>query len=128
MEKELALKYVRLIKQKATPCWIDEREQPNFWEAVVALCQDSNADISSLLKGNPNENQYCVRYLDGINSEFLYGVGHFSDYGAHTVIELVHQIVDEIISWDTMSLDDIKLMLLSINYVELKKAREKLEL
>ena len=121
MEKELALRYIRLIKQKATPYYIDERKQPNFWEAVLTLCQDSNADISSLLKGNPNEDQHCVTFIDS-SSTSCYGVNHFSDYSANTVMELVHKIVDEIIGWDSMSLDDIKLMLLSINYVELKRS------
>lgn len=120
MEKELASRYIRLIKQKAAPYCIDERKQPNFWEAVLVLCQDINADISSLLKGNPNEDQYCVTFVKGATS---FGVNHYSDYSAHTVMELVHKIADEIVAWDSMSLDDIKLMLLSINYVELKKVR-----
>ena len=124
MEKELALRYIRLIKQKANPYCIDEKEQPNFWEAVLELCQNGNADISSLLKGNPNEDQYCVTFVD---SSVHYGVNHFSDYSAHTVIELVYKIVDEIINWDSMSLDDIKLMLLSINYVELKRVKKEFQ-
>ena len=38
---------------------IDETIQPNFWEAVILLCNNANADISQLIDDSA-EAQYCV--------------------------------------------------------------------
>lgn len=57
--KETAEKYIDLrFKSYYT---IDEKLQPHFWDAVVVLCEDIDADVSKLID---EEKTYCLPYYD----------------------------------------------------------------
>ncbi len=54
ISKEVVAKYIYEYFAKKFPV-VEEEMQPRFWEAVIALCVDPEADVSSWL----NENNPC---------------------------------------------------------------------
>jgi len=107
MEKQLILRYISSIQKKALPYIIDEKKQPHFWDAVILLCEDATKNISPMLQEDP----YCI-ILSNCTSEGCHlSVNHYSNYNANSVKELAEKIAKEITKWDSLSLDDIKLML-----------------
>lgn len=126
MEEKVISEYIRLVQERAAPYEVDLNSQPHFWEAVKILCMDKEADISSLLLEGDKTDPLCVVVKTFGEIPVYFGINHYSSYGAHSAIELSHLIANEITEWDSMSLDEIKLMLYKKFYIDLKKVYGKL--
>lgn len=127
MKKKEALRWGNFIKKMAFPYRIDTEMQPEFWDAVGALCKNSKADISKFIKGDVKSNQKIVIFTDGRGTH-RYGVEHFGHYSASTVEELIVEIVQEIKMWHNMPQDDFKMLYLMANkesYLPLLRMAEK---
>ena len=57
VSREKASKYVKYF---STIYQINEKVQPNFWEAVIMLCENPNCDINLLNIDSSNEAKWCI--------------------------------------------------------------------
>ncbi len=103
--REKASKYVEYYK---TIYDINEQIQPNFWEAVIMLCENPNCNINLLNINNNEEGQWCV---SGYN---------ISKYGVKTVLELAQKISKDIIQTETTPIDPLEIMLIKAKLEELE--------
>lgn len=106
--REKARKYVKYFSSVYE---INQRVQPNFWEAVIMLCENSNCDVNLLNIDNSDDGKWCA------------GGYNISKYGADTVLELAQKISRAIIQNETMPIDPLEI--LEIN-AKLKKLEDKL--
>ena len=71
--KETAEKYIEL--QFKSHYEIDKKRQPHFWDAVITLCEDIDADVSKLInEDEPN----CLMYYQSGDFYSRGGWIHFS--------------------------------------------------
>ena len=77
---------------------ISEEKQPHFWDAVILLCEDINADVSSLI----NENQPMCYYTHG---EYFSIYSTKIDLKVDSLNQLAHIIASEIIEADSMPIE-----------------------
>ena len=86
--KDIAEKYVNECFYQKYP--ISKKIQPRFWEAVILLCEDMDADVSSLID-ETNLWCYCAR------SGGLYNILNLNlNLNVTTLNELAHKIASEI--------------------------------
>lgn len=114
VSRERAEKYISFYN---TIYDIDTRVQPNFWEAVIMLCENPSGD-EKVTKLN-EEAPYCVR--------FGCGNGHISRLGVQTVFELAQKISEAIIQNETTPVDPFDILQMKAKIKELESAVEGLE-
>lgn len=115
VSRERAEKYIGFYN---TIYDIDTHVQPNFWEAVIMLCENPSCD-EKVTKLN-EEVPYCVRFSD-------YGNGHISRLGVQTVFELAQKISEAIIENETTPVDPFDILQMKAKIKELESAVEGLE-
>lgn len=111
--REKASKYVKYF---STIYEIDEKVQPNFWEAVIMLCENPNCDVSLLNIDNTDRGKWCTR-----------GYNISRKYGVDTVLELVQEISKAIIQNETTPIDPLEIMLINSKLKKLEETVKYLE-
>ena len=92
-----------------------EGKQPNFWEAVRILCNDTEADVSHLLN---EENMYCLRSSLGIQSCYTVNM-------SKSVLEFALYIANSIRESEARTTTNVDLFILE---EKMKKIEEKVRL
>ena len=102
--KDIAEKYVNEYFYQKYP--ISKKIQPRFWEAVILLCEDMDADVSSLID-ETNLWCYCAR------SGGLYNILNLNlNLNVTTLNELAHKIASEIIETDSIPIKNVDFFVL----------------
>ena len=83
---------------------VAESKQPNFWKAVKILCNDINADISSLID---EEKDFCV------STKMGYRHVSYLDQNVNTVTDLAKIIAKKIIEEESKEVRPVDLFLLN---------------
>ena len=112
VSREKAIKYV---KHFSTVYQINEKVQPNFWKAVIMLCENPNCDVNLLNIDSSNEAKWCI------------GRNNVSKYGVDTVLELVQKIAKAIIQNETTPIDPLEIMLMNVKLKKLEDTVKRLE-
>ena len=98
--KDIAEKYINGYFYQKYP--ISKKIQPRFWEAVILLCEDMDADVSSLID-ETNLWCYCAR------SGRFYNILNLN---VTTLNELAHKIASEIIEADSIPIKNVDFFVL----------------
>ena len=102
IDKDAAMKYINGYFKKKYP--ISTQIQPHFWEAVALLCEDMDADVSSLID---ETNLWC--YCKGGGYSIL---NQSLNLNVTTLNELAHKIASEIIEVDSIPIERVDVFLL----------------
>lgn len=105
VSREKASKYVKYF---STVYQINEKVQPNFWEAVIMLCENPNCDVNLLNIDISDEAKWCI------------GRHNVSKYGVDTVLELAQKIAKTIIQNETTPIDPLEIMLMNAKLKKLE--------
>ena len=95
VSREKALEY---IEGYYKPLWkyeVDEKTQPHFWEAVIVLCSDINADVSNYVIRN--DRFFDVILKSRASWETYRVADRMSKHNVHTVEELAKYFAEQII-------------------------------
>ena len=102
--KDIAEKYINEYFYQKYP--ISKKIQPRFWEAVILLCEDMDADVSSLID-ETNLLCYCAR------SGRFYNILNLNlNLNVTTLNELAHKIASEIIEADSIPIKNVDFFVL----------------
>ena len=102
--KDIAEKYINGYFYQKYP--ISKKIQPRFWEAVILLCEDMDADVSSLID-ETNLWCYCAR------SGRFYNILNLNlNLNVTTLNELAHKIASEIIEADSIPIKNVDFFVL----------------
>lgn len=111
--REKAKKYVEYFSSVYE---INQRVQPNFWEAVIMLCENPNCDVNLLNIDNTDSGKWCAgRY--NISKK----------YGVDTVLELAQKISKAIIQNETTPIDPLEILLINAKLKKLEDTVKYLE-
>ena len=113
VSREKASKYVEYF---STVYEINKEVQPNFWEAVIMLCENPNCDVNSLNIDNSDLAKWCAG---------RYNVS--KKYGVDTVLELAQKISNAIIQNETTPIDPLEIMLMNAKLKKLEDTVKYLE-
>ena len=83
---------------------VAESKQPNFWKAVKILCNDINADVSSLID---EEKDFCA------STKMGYRHVSYLDQSVNTVTDLAKIIAKKIIEEESKEVRPVDLFLLN---------------
>lgn len=81
---------------------IEESVQPRFWEAVILLCNDLNADITLYID---DRKKFCVHYSNLMRDPI-------TKYGVSSVTELAEKIAREIRNSERRDINKLEYFLL----------------
>ena len=102
--KDTAEKYINGGFYQKYP--ISKKVQPHFWEAVILLCEDMDADVSSLID-ETNLWCYCTR-----SGGFCNILNQSLNLNVTTLNELAHKIASEIIETDSIPIKNVDFFVL----------------
>lgn len=111
--REKAKKYVEYFSSVYE---INHRVQPNFWEAVITLCENPNCDVNLLNIDNSDSGKWCAGRCN-ISRE----------YGVDTVLELAQKISKVIIQNETTPIDPLEILLINAKLKKLEDTVKYLE-
>lgn len=104
--RDVAQGYINRYFKKIYP--INEKMQPNFWEAVMVLCENKDADISLFIN---EDNERCIivgtrdmHYVYGNISSVVKDVKNLSD--------LAKKIADQIIKRESTPVSPLEFFIL----------------
>ena len=102
--KDTAEKYINGGFYQKYP--ISKKVQPHFWEAVILLCEDMNADVSSLID---ETNLWCYYTRSG---GFCNILNQNLNLNVTTLNELAHKIASEIIETESIPIKNVDFFVL----------------
>lgn len=94
MKKETAMKYINAFYR--AHCNVSDKIQPNFWDAVAAICENPECDVHSI--GLIEGENCCINSYDDFPV--------YKHVPTRDVISYANQIAQEIITAESMSIDD----------------------
>lgn len=87
---------------------INEKMQPNFWEAVMVLCENKDADISSLID---EDNERCI-IVGSRDMHYVYGYISSVEKDVKNLSDFAKKIADQIIKRESTPISSLEFFIL----------------